>query len=95
MFAIRQIIENSQGSIPIPPELLNRRIEVIFIDIEPESLTVKKPTLALLANRWKGERLERENKKSLANWLLENMRGLGELDLPDRNEADREIPFQL
>lgn len=95
MFAIRQIIENSQGSIPIPPELLNRRIEVIFIDIEPESLTAKKPTLGLLANRWKGERLERENKKSLADWLLENMRGLGELDLPDRNEADREIPFQL
>lgn len=64
MFAIRQIIEHSQGSIPIPPELLNRRIEVIFIDIEPEdkalSFTAKKPTLASLAGCWEGERLERE-----------------------------------
>ncbi|MEQ1638850.1 MAG: hypothetical protein ABL903_19495 [Methylococcales bacterium] len=33
-------------------------------------------------------------KQTLTNWLLENMQGLGNLSLPDRNEADREIPFQ-
>ncbi|MFI3218015.1 MAG: hypothetical protein QX189_02715 [Methylococcales bacterium] len=33
-------------------------------------------------------------KPTLANWLLENMQGLGDLSLPDRAETDREIPFQ-
>lgn len=65
MFAIRQIIEDSQDSIPIPPELRHRRrIEVIFIGIEPEekglSSTASKPTLASLAGCWEGEWLERE-----------------------------------
>ena len=31
---------------------------------------------------------------TLSNWLLENMQGLGNLNLPDRKETDREIPFQ-
>lgn len=64
MFAIRQIIEDSQDSIPIPPELRHRRIEVIFIGIEPEekglSSRASKPTLASLAGCWEGEWLERE-----------------------------------
>ncbi|MDD2725510.1 MAG: hypothetical protein PHH59_16000 [Methylovulum sp.] len=30
-------------------------------------------------------------KQTLTNWLLENMQGLGNLSLPDRNETDREI----
>ena len=34
-------------------------------------------------------------KLTLSNWLLENMQGLGNLNLPDRKETDREIPFQL
>ena len=33
-------------------------------------------------------------KLTLTNWLLENMQGLGNLNLPDRKETDREIPFQ-
>lgn len=33
-------------------------------------------------------------KLTLTNWLLENMQGLGNLSLPDRNETDREILFQ-
>ena len=33
-------------------------------------------------------------KKPLGLWLIENMPTLGELELPDRNEPDREIPFQ-
>ena len=33
-------------------------------------------------------------KLTLTNWLLENMQGLGNLNLPDRNETDRVIPFQ-
>lgn len=33
-------------------------------------------------------------KLTLSNWLLENMQGLGNLNLPDRKETNREIPFQ-
>ena len=33
-------------------------------------------------------------KMTLSNWLLDNMQGLGNLNLPDRKETDREIPFQ-
>ncbi|MDD5581388.1 MAG: hypothetical protein PHY16_19235 [Methylobacter sp.] len=35
-----------------------------------------------------------QKKPTLANWLLENMQGLGDLSLPDRHEADRTVPFQ-
>jgi len=63
MFAIRQIIENPQEMIPIPPELRHRRTEVIFIALDslPEQTTptAKKHTLKSLAGCWEGETLER------------------------------------
>ena len=63
MFAIRQIIEDPQDVITVPPELRHRRTEVIFIaiDQEPGSDTVAahKPTLASLAGCWEGETLQR------------------------------------
>lgn len=37
MLAIRQIIENPQDVIAIPPEFRHRRTEVIFMALEPES----------------------------------------------------------
>ena len=36
MFAIRQIIDDPQDVIPIPPELRHRRTEVIFIVMDEE-----------------------------------------------------------
>lgn len=42
MIALRQIIEDPQDVIPIPPEFRHRRTEVIFMLLE-ESDTVKKP----------------------------------------------------
>ncbi len=36
MLAIRQILEDPQDVIPIPPELRHRRTEVIFIALDPE-----------------------------------------------------------
>ena len=39
--------------------------------------------------------LKQKNKKPrLANWLLNNMRDIGELSLPNRKDSEREIPFQ-
>lgn len=37
MFAIRQIIDDPQDVIPIPPELRHRRTEVIFIVMDEET----------------------------------------------------------
>lgn len=36
----------------------------------------------------------KQRKKPLGSWLIESMRGVGELSLPDRKETEREIPFQ-
>ena len=42
MLAIRQIIEDPQDVIPIPPEFRHRRTEVIFIALEQESTAVER-----------------------------------------------------
>jgi hypothetical protein len=46
MLAIRQIIEDPQDVIAIPPEFRHRRTEVIFMALEQESTAVeRKPGL--------------------------------------------------
>jgi hypothetical protein len=63
MLAIRQIIEDPQDVIPIPPEFRHRRTEVIFMALDslPEQPAPagKKHTLMSLAGCWEGETLER------------------------------------
>ena len=46
MLAIRQIIEDPQDVIPIPPEFRHRRTEVIFMALEPESINPPQQNLA-------------------------------------------------
>jgi hypothetical protein len=62
MFAIRQMIDDPQDFIAVPSELRHRPTEVIFIalDSAPEFATVApdQPSLAALAGRGQGERLE-------------------------------------
>ena len=36
----------------------------------------------------------KQPKQPLGLWLIENMPTVGELELPDRHEPEREIPFQ-
>lgn len=58
MFAIRQIIENPQEAIPIPHELRHRRMEVIFIALDPEpepASSTLSPTDAIDRFRGKGQ----------------------------------------
>lgn len=56
MFAIRQIIEDPQDMIPIPPELRHRRTEVIFIALEPEQAIPDTSTMNTIdAFRGKGK----------------------------------------
>lgn len=46
MLAFRQIIEDPQDVIAIPPEFRHRRTEVIFMALEPEATTAeRKPGL--------------------------------------------------
>jgi hypothetical protein len=63
MLAIRQIIEDPQDVIAVPPEFRHRRTEVIFmaLDLLPEQPAPagKKHTLMSLAGCWEGETLER------------------------------------
>ncbi|TAN70369.1 MAG: hypothetical protein EPN17_05815 [Methylobacter sp.] len=46
MLATRQIIEDPQDVIPIPPEFRHRRTEVIFMALEPESIKPPQQNLA-------------------------------------------------
>lgn len=57
MFAIRQIIENPQDTLPIPPELRHRRTEVIFIALDSPTEQASSPfaTDAVAAFRGKGQ----------------------------------------
>lgn len=61
MYALRQIIDDPQEFIPVPPALRHRKIEVIFLaQDEPKPLSPSEPdfSLADLAGCWEGE-LER------------------------------------
>ncbi|MFI3222797.1 MAG: hypothetical protein QX191_07145 [Methylococcaceae bacterium] len=42
MLAVRQIIEDPQDVIAVPPEFRHRRTEVIFIVLEQESTAVER-----------------------------------------------------
>jgi len=43
MFAIRQIIDDPQETIPVPSEIRHRPTEVIFITLDAPSVAVKSP----------------------------------------------------
>ncbi len=47
MYAHRQIFDNPQAVIPVPAELQNHRIEVIFIQLDEVVEVEKKPFVSL------------------------------------------------
>jgi len=55
MFAIRQIIDDPQAVISVPPELIHRRTEVIFIALDSLPEQVTHNTSAIDAFRGKGK----------------------------------------
>ena len=57
----------------------------------PQFIGTQKSFVVISEEEWRS--LKRP-KKPLGLWLIENMPTVGELELPDRNEPDREIPFQ-
>lgn len=57
----------------------------------PQFIGTKKSFVVISEEEWRS--LKRP-KKPLGLWLIENMPKVGELELPNRNEPDREIPFK-
>ena len=57
----------------------------------PQFIGTKKSFVVISEEEWRS--LKRP-KKPLGLWLIENMPKVGELELPDRTEPPREIPFQ-
>ena len=56
----------------------------------PQYIGTKKSFVVIPEAQW---RALQQPKKSLGLWLVENMPRIGELELPDRREPDREVPF--
>ena len=54
----------------------------------------KKTFVVIPEEEWHLLKALKEPKKPLGTWLIENMPTLTEFELPDRDETDREIPFQ-
>ncbi|PWQ98586.1 type II toxin-antitoxin system prevent-host-death family antitoxin [Leucothrix pacifica] len=60
-------------------------------DERPQYIGARKPYVLISVEQW--EALTKP-KESMGEWLVKNMANLGELELPDRKEPSREIPFQ-
>lgn len=60
-------------------------------DEGPQYIGTKQTFIVITEEEWLSLKRPR---KPLGPWLVENMPTIGELALPDRNEPDRDIPFQ-
>ena len=57
----------------------------------PQRIGTKEPCILVTEEEW--NRLSGGQPK-LGDWLLENMTGLGEIELPSRVDSPREAPFE-
>lgn len=60
-------------------------------DERPQYIGARKPYVLISVEQW--EALNKPS-ESMGEWLVKNMANLGELELPDRAEPSRDIPFQ-
>ena len=60
-------------------------------DEKPQYIGARKPYVLISVEQWEALTKPQE---SMGEWLVKNTVGLGELELPDRAEPAREIPFQ-
>lgn len=59
---------------------------------EAQYIGAKRTHVIVLASEW--EKSQREE-RPMGKWLVNELRGSGDLQLPDRNEPDRELPFDV
>ncbi|HGG59314.1 MAG TPA: type II toxin-antitoxin system Phd/YefM family antitoxin [Gammaproteobacteria bacterium] len=57
----------------------------------PQYIGTKKSFVVIPEAQW---RSLQQPKKPLGLWLVENMPRIGELELPDRREPDRDVSFE-
>lgn len=57
----------------------------------PQRIGIKSPCILVTESEW--QRLSGSTPR-LGDWLVENMAGLGEIELPDRADPPRDIPFE-
>ncbi|MCF6249819.1 MAG: type II toxin-antitoxin system prevent-host-death family antitoxin [Methylococcaceae bacterium] len=57
----------------------------------PQFIGAKKSFVVITKQEWLSLT---QPKKPLGLWLIDNMPTVDELELPDRNEPEREVPFQ-
>ncbi len=74
-------------------EAKSRLSEVLRLVQEegPQYIGTKKSFVVISEEEWLALKQPR---KPLGLWLVENMPTVDELELPNRNEPEREIPFQ-
>lgn len=58
---------------------------------QPQYIGSKKTYVLVTREKWEEVT---QPKISVGRYLVENMAGIGELELPSRDEPEREIPFQ-
>jgi len=58
---------------------------------QPQYIGSKKTYVLVTREKWEEVT---QPKISVGRYLVENMAGVGELELPSRDEPEREIPFQ-
>lgn len=58
---------------------------------KPQYIGVKKNYVVVSAEQW--EKLSTPA-EPMGQWLITNLKGVGELELPNRNEGDRAISFE-
>lgn len=57
----------------------------------PQYIGTKKPYVVVPVEQWEKLKAPVE---PMGQWLVNNLKGSGELELPDRNEPDREVSFE-
>jgi prevent-host-death family protein len=58
---------------------------------QPQYIGTKKPYVVVPVEQW--EKLH-QPAEPMGQWLIRNLQGGGELELPDRTEPDREFSFE-
>lgn len=58
---------------------------------QPQYIGTKTPYVVIPAEQW--EKLNKPT-EPMGQWLIRNLQGIGELELPDRAEPDRELSFE-
>lgn len=59
-------------------------------DERPQYIGARKPYVLISVEQWEALTKPEE---SMGQWLVNKMANVGELELPDRTEPEREIPF--